>query len=316
MPLRVLVGLTAAVLAAHFWLLRSAPVRVTIGAPTRAPAFSTRSIDPQPVPVAPATPAKAAQAPPPRLAAAPVTPAIPVGPAGRAATPAPAAGTPAAEAESVLHQLTIPAPVRLAYEVTAQGRRGSWQGRSELQWQHDGEGYEARLEVTAPGLPARVQHSAGRLGAQGLAPLRFSDKSRGEQATHFERDAGRVSFSNNRPAAPLLAGAQDRLSVLVQLGAMFSGEPGRYPPGTTISLQTASTHAADSWQFTVGSEEQLQLPGGPLLAVKLIRPPRHEYDQRIEVWLAPGQAYAPVRLRLTQPNGDWVDHQWSSTDRR
>jgi len=25
--------------------------------------------------------------------------------------------------------------------------------------------------------------------------------------------------------------------------------------------------------------------------------------------------YAPVRLRLTQPNGDWVDQQWSSTDK-
>jgi hypothetical protein len=34
------------------------------------------------------------------------------------------------------------------------------------------------------------------------------------------------------------------------------------------------------------------------------------------VWLAPGKAYAPVRLRLTQPNGDWADHQWSATDSR
>jgi hypothetical protein len=36
---------------------------------------------------------------------------------------------------------------------------------------------------------------------------------------------------------------------------------------------------------------------------------------KVELWLAPGAAYAPVRLRLTQPNGDWVDQQWSSTDR-
>jgi hypothetical protein len=50
-------------------------------------------------------------------------------------------------------------------------------------------------------------------------------------------------------------------------------------------------------------------------AVRLLRNPRKEYDVKVELWLAPGAAYAPVRLRLTQPNGDWVDQQWSSTDR-
>jgi hypothetical protein len=45
------------------------------------------------------------------------------------------------------------------------------------------------------------------------------------------------------------------------------------------------------------------------------RQPRRQYDQSIELWLAPGMDYAPVRLRLTQPNGDSADYQWSSTDR-
>jgi hypothetical protein len=61
--------------------------------------------------------------------------------------------------------------------------------------------------------------------------------------------------------------------------------------------------------------EDLQLPGGPVEAIKLQRNPRKEFDQKVELWLAPRMDYAPVRLRLTSPNGDSVDQRWSSTDR-
>ena len=37
--------------------------------------------------------------------------------------------------------------------------------------------------------------------------------------------SGRISFSNNAPDAALQAGAQDRLSVLLQLGAMLAADP-------------------------------------------------------------------------------------------
>jgi hypothetical protein len=101
----------------------------------------------------------------------------------------------------------------------------------------------------------------------------------------------------------------------MQLGAMIAARPKNFGPGTTISLQTASTRDAEVWQFTVEGGEVLQLPGGAIAGLKLIRNPRKEFDQKIELWLAPAMDYVPVRLRLTQPNGDWVDQQWSSTDK-
>jgi hypothetical protein len=205
--------------------------------------------------------------------------------------------------------------VLLRYKVTAHARNQSWHADGELQWRHDGSDYEARLELSAPLFPSRVQRSTGRITAEGLAPLRFSDRARSEEAAHFQREEGKVSFSTNRPDAPLMAGAQDRLSVLLQLGAMIGGDPAKFPPGTTVTVQTASTRDAEAWEFTVDSEEQLELPGGPVSALKLTRKPRKEFDQRVELWLAPAMDYVPVRLRLTQPNGDWVDQQWSSTDR-
>jgi hypothetical protein len=229
--------------------------------------------------------------------------------------PAPAAQTGTIETSAPSARFTVADSMRLRYQVTAQVRGQPWAGEGELVWRHDGESYEARLEINAPLLPARTQRSTGRITAEGLAPLRFSEKARTEEAAHFQRDAGKVSFSSNKPDAPLLAGAQDRLSVLLQLGAMLAGQPRKFPPGTTVTIQTAGTRDAEPWLFTVEQEESLHLPGGTVNALKLIRHPRKEFDQRVEVWLAPGMDYVPVRLRLTQPNGESVDYQWSSTDR-
>ena len=65
----------------------------------------------------------------------------------------------------------------------------------------------------------------------------------------------------------------------------------------------------------VEREEDLALPGGTVKALKLQRLPRREYDQKVELWLSPRMDYAPVRIRLTSPNGDTVDQRWASTDK-
>jgi len=206
-------------------------------------------------------------------------------------------------------------PARIHYKVTAQARGTTLQGNAQLDWRHDGRTYEALLQVDLQSLPRRTQASSGTLTRDGLAPHRFSERYRTEEAAHFDHAGTRVIFSNNRPDAALLVGAQDRLSAILQLGAMLSASPESFPPGTSIELQTASTREAQTWVFVVQAADPLVLPGGTVETVKLLRMPVGDYDSLVELWLAPGQAYAPVRLRLTQPNGDWVDHQWSSTDR-
>lgn len=329
---RTLLGLTVAVMAIHVWLLREAPERRHV--PQRAGnamPLLTRTISALPpaeveaptttvlqaaektsavriATVAVARPPAADSTEPIRLVAA----VEPVAVTAAATLPAPPKMAEARAAPVAFH---IPPSVRLHYEVTAHTRGLMWQASSELDWRHDGSSYEAKLEVRSPLLPARTQRSTGKITAEGLAPVRFSDKGRSEEAAHFEREKGKVSFSSNRPDAPLLAGAQDRLSVMLQLGAMIAGAPAKFRPPATIAIQTASTRDAEPWQFTVEGEEQLQLPGGTIKALKLIRNARKEFDQKIELWLGPSLDYAPVRLRLTQPNGDWVDQQWSSTDR-
>lgn len=208
----------------------------------------------------------------------------------------------------------VPPSMRLHYDVAASWRGLSLNGKAELAWRHDGQKYEARFEASTMGR-ARQQRSTGRIGPQGLEPDYFWEKSRNEHAAHFERDRGRVVFSNNRPPAPIVEGLQDRLSVVLQLAALLAGQPAAYPAGTQVTLPTAGTSDAEPWTFSVEGEEDLRLPGGAMRAIKLHRMPRKEYDQRVELWLAARMDYAPVRLRLTNPNGDTVDQRWASTDR-
>jgi hypothetical protein len=318
-PLPRLLALTAAVLAGHLWLLRAAPGSVQVAGPKKH-TFVTRSVDAsRPQPAAEPEPPPARLPPESSRAAAPRRRAGLVNAAAAAAAAAPpvvTAQTPARRAARTLEPLSyaLAAPARLHYQVSASVRGQDRLANSELVWRHDGESYEASLAIGG-GLPARTQRSTGRITAEGLAPLRFSDKARSEEATHFRHDQGKVSFSSNRPDAHLLAGAQDRLSVLLQLGAMIAANPGNFPPGTEIAIQTAGTRDAQPWLFLVAGAEELLLPGGAVKAIKLTRNPLKEYDQKVELWLAPTMDYVPVRLRLTQPNGDSLDQQWASTDR-
>jgi hypothetical protein len=343
-------GLVLAVLVVHVWLLAASPAWLAPGMDTRVHTvtFTTRQIElaspraPQ-VPQTPHTQAEvntAAQpvvtptAPPTttaphRLAThqeiedlsaqltAPVAlPArsasgVDLPPFNRAASPTTHAVVSAAEVTA----FKPPPAARMKYDVNGKTRHLNYSAWAELLWQQDSHRYDARLEVGAFLLGSRVQTSSGLLGSEGLMPLRFGDKSRSELAAHFQRDKNIISFSANTPDVTLLKGAQDRLSVVLQLSALLAADPTRYPTGTMLSFQTVSQREAEVWQFVVDKEELVSLPYGDLPTLKLSRNPRREFDQRIELWFAPGLDYLPVRLRITNANGDSVDQLLRSLEK-
>jgi hypothetical protein len=263
---------------------------------SNTPAPETEPVADQTLPEA-VTDNAAAEAAPAVAVMADTAPAVQV-PAG-AALPDPASPIPPGA--------KLPAPVRLKYQV--QANKFPFSLNAELLWQHYGTAYSARLAFSAFG-QSRVQTSQGDVDSQGLSPTRFSDKYRTELAAHFNRELGKITFSANTPDASLLAGAQDRLSVLVQLATLIASDPGGYPQATTITLQTAGPREASPWLFTVQAPEQLKLPGGEQTTLKLVRLPRRDYDQKVEVWLAPALDYLPARIRITEHNGDYIDQQW------
>ena len=241
-----------------------------------------------------------------------------------AASDAQAAQTPQASApaapppgpsQTPVAAMALPASARLDYTMTGSAKGLEYHAKGELAWNNTGSSYDARMTVRALFIGSRTMTSTGQVGAEGLAPGRFSDKSKTEVAAHFDADKGQISFSANTPAVPWRKGAQDRVSVFLQLAGMLAGNPAGFPVGSTISTYTVGPRDADHWTFRVESAEALSLPFGDLATVKLSRQPRREYDQKVEIWYAPTLDYLPVRSKITQANGDYVDQQLSALTR-
>ena len=228
-------------------------------------------------------------------------------PASPAPAPARAASTKAVQSYS------FPPPLHLKYTIRGEIKGFPAYLKGDLQWKQDGKTYDARLEISHFLLGSRVQTSRGELGSQGLEPVRFGDKRGPEVAAHFDRTKSKVTFSANSPDGALLPGTQDHLSVFMQLASMIGGAPASFPEGTAIPFEAVGPRSIETWVFKVGSLEKLALPGGSIAAVKLSRDAVGAYGTRGEVWLAPAIGYLPVRIRLTESNGDLMDLRWSET---
>ncbi|WP_367848431.1 DUF3108 domain-containing protein [Rhodoferax sp. WC2427] len=339
-PSLSLLAIAGAVLLAHLAVLQRLPAMLQVQTPLVVQTLSTRTIAPPPVPPAPATPrpvppkpVRKAAPPPPEepsttvATAEPVEPAlpepVPSAPEPPASAPLPveappppeppasAASAPAPPAVplTLATRFAFPEPVRLLYALTGESKKLHYSARGELLWKQDGQHYEATLQASMLFLGSRTRTSTGSIAPEGLAPQRFSDKWRTEVAAHFDQANHRASFSANTPEVVLQTAAQDQLSVVLQLAGILAGDPAAYPPAATIAIQTIGPKDADLWIFSVEGPEKSFLPYDSLDTLKLVRKPRKEFDQKVELWLAPGMGYLPVRLKITNANGDYVDQQ-------
>lgn len=298
------VWLAAAVGAAglHLWLWASLALPQDRG-PLPAAA-------PRPAAVSLAPPALDAQAEP-RPAPAPSPPRTEAAAQPRnapAPAPAPLAlphQPPTRATEAPPPYPTLPAPpALLSYEL----RRGTAQGQATLLWQPTAEGYEARLERWLDGRPLPSWHSRGGFDGAGLAPQRQTDErlGRARRATNFQREAGKISFSGSSQELPLPAGAQDRLSWMLQLAAIVAARPAAWVPGEVLLLPVAAGQGRlQTWRFVVQPPQALDLPLGRVeSAVFLQRLPEGPYEAQIDIWLDPRRHFLPARLRWSREGSD------------
>lgn len=324
----------ALVLALHALLLGLAPLGLGGGTGEGArPVLQTRQIVLAPAPPAPEPAAPAAPTPPADPVPIPPRPALPepAPVAEAAAEPASAPPEPepvvvAAEAASApasgptgpaapgggeqvpTYATRLPPAATLAYEL----RRGLLTGSGELTWTPGPDGYRLTLEGSAFGLSVLSWTSMGSIDAHGLAPVRFTDRrrNRSENAANFQREAGRITYSGPTVEFPLVPGAQDRLSWMVQLPAILEADPALREPGQRIVIfVTGARGDADLWTFVVQGRQALELPAGSVPdALHLLRAPRKAFDTQAEAWLDPARGHLPVRARLATPDsGDATD---------
>jgi len=276
-----LVGLVVAVVLAHGGLLAPPPTWPgRHGQAEAPPPMQVRTVvaeAPTPTPAArPSATVAARQAPTPP----------PVAPVAAPATPSAALAATALTGAPPPEAVAPPAELHLRYQVM----QGEAVGEGELVYAQDADGgYTLALWAQVPGLKPLDWRSRGQVGAAGLTPLRLEERQRGRtvRAVNFQRDKGLISYSGPTRTDALRPGAQDRLSLLLQLPALVRATPGRSEWAVQVALPGGS---AEVWHLA-----QREEPG----ATVLTREPERPYDWRLELTLPTDAPQWPLRMVWT-----------------
>lgn len=202
----------------------------------------------------------------------------------------------------------------MRYQVTGQTQQRPYIGNAALNWRSDGTQYVASLEVTTP-QGNRISQSSGTIGPDGLAPNVYMDRAPDGPATRFDWTQGRLAFGNNAASIALQRGAQDPLSLWFQLGTLLNVKDAAVQVGASLMIPTIGTADTGLGVFQVMGAETMAVPDGEAKVIKLQRDPSPAHLQKWELWLAPAQEYLPLRVRITEPDGNFIDFQWLETPR-
>lgn len=213
--------------------------------------------------------------------------------------------------------VNFPNNTQINYSLTGQERGLTYHATGALKWQVKvgddlPKSYEAELRVRAFLVGNRVWRSVGQLSEGGLAPKRYSDSWRGERAAHFETDQQKISFSGNLPSAPLLPGAQDQVSLFIQMAAAVASQ--NFTTGAEVMVQTATARDAVNWTLTYKADEFIEVNGDRLETQRWLCLPRGKFDSQIEMWLAKSLAGLPARIKISQVSGNFIDMEMRSSE--
>uniref|UniRef100_UPI002FCDBD2E DUF3108 domain-containing protein n=1 Tax=Duganella sp. S19_KUP01_CR8 TaxID=3025502 RepID=UPI002FCDBD2E len=207
------------------------------------------------------------------------------------------------------YKVNLPPSASLDMDVARVDADGTkWSGSAVMTWRTDGSNYQASAEagisLLITRLNALVMRSVGTIDDYGIAPNTSTQKRgrRAETATHFNRDAGTITFSATERSYPLMVGAQDMATVPFQLGGIGRADINQF--GSDIEMQVGDDREAALFRFQLVGEEELNTKMGKVVTWHLSRPPRPgSYSSRLDIWLAPGLNWYPVQLRNTEASG-------------
>jgi hypothetical protein len=228
-----------------------------------------------------------------------------------------AAGMPASSG-AVHYNVDPPPSATLKYDVEALREGQKVYGHGSIAWRLDGSRYSIAGDAGILFFSVLSFNSEGAIDEFGVAPVLYSEKRFRKAATntHFQRERKLISFSASTTSYPRQGGEQDRASVIWQLAGIGRGDSSRFVAGADIDLFVAGVRDAETWRIHVVGQELIDIDGTQTAAWHVLRAPRlGSYEQQLDIWLAPGQQWYPVKLRYTEHNGDYLDLLLSNLDR-
>lgn len=233
-------------------------------------------------------------------------------------TPSDAASSSFAAPQGGSGRVDPPRSATLYYDVVAKDPRHdpnqSLVGSGVMNWAIEQNHYTLDLSATVNllfvSLKVLESRSEGEIDVRGLEPLRYTETPRNRQSlvTVFNRDPSRAGASAGE-SQTLPAGVQDRLSVVLQLGALLRANPALTQTTAQFDVPVAGLRGdVATWTFFVFGDEEVTTALGTIHAVHLLRLLRRDTnDRELELWIALGRGGYPVRIRYTEPNESYVE---------
>jgi hypothetical protein len=219
----------------------------------------------------------------------------------------------AEEHPAVKRPFDLPPSADLSYSISARQHGFNLSGDALVTWRAGAGKYSVTAESRVAMLGKLTENrSSGIVDGYGLAPTEYYDKRFRKDPTTaaFDRDDKAITFSQGDKNYPIKGGEQDRASVSWQLVAIARAAKDKFKQGSEWQFFVVGPHDADPWTFRVVGREKVQ--AGPSLgevdAIHVMRaPPPDSKDQTLDIWLAPGHEWYPVKLRFTDNDRDYVE---------
>jgi hypothetical protein len=221
-------------------------------------------------------------------------------------------------AAPVKRSVELPPSADLAYELNAQQRGFGLKGEALIAWRNSGNSgnsdgkYEVNVEARVPLIGKLTEYrSRGSIDSYGLAPDEFYEKRYRKDATTtaFDRDSKTITFTDAKEPYVLKGGEQDRASVTWELAsvARAAGES-KFKPGSEWTFVVAGRRDAEPWTFKVVKREKIHTGMGELDTLLVTREPRADSkSEAVDIWLAPGQEWYPVKLRFRDDDREAIE---------
>ena len=226
----------------------------------------------------------------------------------------------AAASQATARTFDAPPSADLKYAIKAEQKGLSLDGEARVKWRA-GEGKYTLSSESRASILGKINEnrSEGRVGEQGLAPEKFTEKRfrKDPYSVTFDRDARAIRFSEGKQGYPIKGGEQDRASLPWQLSAMARGTPDKFVPGSEWRMIVAGRRDTEAWLFKVAKNDKLRTPMGQVDAVHLVKAPAGgAKEQQIDIWLAPAHEWYPVKVRFSDNDGDVVEQTVSKITKR
>jgi hypothetical protein len=207
-------------------------------------------------------------------------------------------------------KFNLPPSADLSFSIKAQQSGLLLNGNAVLKWSATDSKFRIDSETRAQ-LVGKILNatSEGTIDEYGLAPSSSIEKRFHKDATttSFNHESKLITFSTTAATYPIRGGEQDRNSAIWQLIAVARAAHGKFKEDSEWDFFVAGQHDAEAWSFKVDKPETIRTPMGNMSTVHVIKASADAKGQQVDIWLAPSLEWYPVRLRFTEPNGDYIE---------